>query len=79
VQNLSLGGVRICSDQDLDIGQTLELELFLPNGITIEAAARVVWIKTQQPGSKGLYDVGMEFTNLSEVALMELDSVLNQD
>jgi len=79
VQNLSLGGVRICSDQDLDIGQTLELELFLPNGITIEAAARVVWIKTQQPGSEGLYDVGMEFTNLSEVALMELDSVLNQD
>jgi hypothetical protein len=79
VKNLSIGGVRIYSDEDLDVGQTLELEFFLPNGITIEAAAKVVWIKKQQPGSEGLYDVGMEFTNLSEVALMELDSVLNQD
>ena len=79
VQNLSLGGVRIYSDEDLDIGQTLELEFFLPNGITIGAAAKVVWIKKQQPGSEWLYDVGMEFIRLSEVALMELDSVLNQD
>jgi len=79
VKNLSVGGVRIYSDEDLDIGQTLELEFFLPNGITIEAAAKVVWIKKQQAGSEGLYDVGMEFTNLSEVAMMELDSVLNQD
>jgi len=79
VINLSVGGVRIYSDEDLDIGQTLELEFFLPNGITIEAVAKVVWIKKKQAGSEGLYDVGMEFTNLSEVAMMELDSVLNQD
>jgi c-di-GMP-binding flagellar brake protein YcgR len=79
VKNLSIGGVRIYSDENLDIGQTLELEFFLPNGITIEAAAKVVWIKKQQPGSEGLYDVGMEFTDLSEVALIELDSVLNRD
>src|SRR4030042_2504457 len=79
VKNLSIGGVRIYSDEDLDIGQTLDLEFLLPNGITIEAAAKVVWIKRQQPGSEGLYDGGMEFTNLSEVALTELASVLNQD
>lgn len=79
MKNISLGGVRITSDEDFDIGQTLDVELFLPNGMTIEAVAKVVWIKRQPPGSEGLYDVGMEFMGLSGIARLELDSALDQD
>jgi len=78
VNNLSLQGVRIYSDERLDVGQTLELEFFFPNGITLEVMARVVWIKKLPPGSAGVYDVGMEFINLSEKALKELDAVLKK-
>jgi hypothetical protein len=79
VNNLSLQGVRIYSDERLDMGQTLELEFFFPNGIIVEVMARVVWIKKQPPGSAGVYDVGMEFINLSEKALKELDAVLKKN
>jgi c-di-GMP-binding flagellar brake protein YcgR len=79
VLNMSLGGVRIDCDENLDIGQMLELEFFLPNGISIEASAKVVWIKKLPPGSEALYDVGMEFQRLSEVDVLELDAVLNKE
>lgn len=79
VLNMSLGGVRIDCDENLDIGQMLELEFFLPNGISIEASAKVVWIKKLPPGSEALYDVGMEFQRLSEVAGLELDTILNKE
>jgi hypothetical protein len=78
VNNLSIGGVRIYSDEPLDIGQTLELEFVLPHGINIDVAARVIWIKKQPPGSEGVYDVGLEFLNLSDAALKELDAVLKK-
>jgi c-di-GMP-binding flagellar brake protein YcgR len=76
VSNLSLGGVRIFSDERLDIGQEVDLDFFLPSGAAIEARARVVWIKELPPGSKGVYDVGLEFVKLSKRAREELSSVL---
>jgi hypothetical protein len=78
VSNLSSGGVRIYSDQRLDIGQVLDLKFFLPNGSVLEAKARVVWVKELPPGSKGVYDVGMELIKLSGKARKELALVLRQ-
>jgi hypothetical protein len=79
VINLSLRGVRIDSDEPLAVGQVLKLEFFFPNGKAREVVARVVWIRKQQPGSGGVYDVGMEFTDLSEAALKELRAVLKRN
>ena len=76
ISNLSLGGVRIYSDEPLDIGQELDLEFFLPNGAFLEARARVVWSKELPPGAHGVYDVGLEFLALSKKALGELRIVL---
>jgi c-di-GMP-binding flagellar brake protein YcgR len=76
VSNLSLGGVRIYSDEHLEIGQELDLEFFLPNGTILGAKARVVWIKELPPGSQGVYDVGLEFVALSRKAREELSQVL---
>ena len=76
VSNLSLGGVRIYSDERLEVGQELELEFLLPSGSNLEARARVVWIKELPPGSQGVYDVGLEFVALPKKARRELRLIL---
>lgn len=76
ITNISLGGLRIYSDERLKEGKRLEIELFLPSGHSVEAIARVVWIKELPPDSKAHYDVGLEFISLPPNALQELKSVL---
>ena len=76
VSDLSLGGVRIYSDEQLDVGERLELEFFLPDGQTIKAMAKVAWIKDMPEEADALYDVGMEFVEMSESATEKLKKVL---
>ena len=76
VSNISLGGVRIYSDQRLDIGEVVELELHFPNGFSGKCKARVVWIKEIPPDSGASYDVGLEFLELPKEAIRELMGVL---
>ena len=78
VSDLSLGGVRIYCDEWLDVGGRLELEFFLPDGSTVEARAKVAWIKEMPEGAEAVYDVGMEFVELSEGAKEKLKAVLKQ-
>ncbi len=76
VSNLSLMGVRIYSDEMINVGERLELEFFLPDGKTEEAIGRVVWIKEMPEGAEAMYDVGVEFIGLSEDAVKKLKTVL---
>jgi hypothetical protein len=76
VSNLSLGGVRIFSDDRLEVGGRLELEFFLADGSTVKAMAKVAWIKEMPEGAEALYDVGMEFVKLSAAATEKLKTVL---
>ena len=76
VSNLSLGGVRVYSDERMAAGQEVELEFILPHGPSFKAMARVVWAKELPPGSPGVYDVGLEFVALSKKAKRELGSVI---
>lgn len=76
ISNISLGGVRIYSDERLKKGKRLEIELFLPSGHSIEAIARVVWIKELPPDSKARFDVGLEFISLPPNAMQELKLIL---
>jgi hypothetical protein len=81
--NLSLGGVRIYSNKPLKENELLDIELALPNGKSVTASARVIWIMALPPGSNALYDVGLEFTSISAESLQELrsylDSISSQD
>jgi len=79
VSNLSLGGVRVYSDERLEIGQELELEFFLLDGSVLEAKARVIWVKELPPGSKGVYDVGMEFIKFSRKTRKQLGLILRAE
>ncbi|MFQ6038850.1 MAG: PilZ domain-containing protein, partial [Candidatus Aminicenantales bacterium] len=74
--NISIGGVRIYSDERLEEGQDLELELFFPNGFSGKGVARVIWIKELPPDSGALYDVGLEFLQLPDEAIKELVAAL---
>ena len=79
IYDISPGGVRIYSDEQLRENDQLELELFLPNGQTIVATARVVWIKRLPPDEDARFDVGLEFTSLPANANQELKYVLDTE
>ena len=76
ISDISLGGVRIFSDEPLMEGKGLHLELHLPLKQEVTATARVVWIKELPPGSEARYDVGLEFIHLPSPAMDELKSIL---
>ena len=76
ITNISSGGVRIYSDEQLKPGKRLEIEFFLPNGISIVAIARVVWIEELPAGAEARYDVGLEFLDLPPETIKELGGIL---
>ena len=79
VSNISVGGVRIYSDQRLDKGEEIELELHFPSGYEGKGTARVVWIKELPPGSGSSYDVGLEFLFLPDEAIKELMKAIREN
>jgi c-di-GMP-binding flagellar brake protein YcgR len=76
LMNISLGGIRVYSDEEIRIGKRLELELFLPDGALMVCTARVVWQKTLPKGAAAKYDIGLEFLELPPEALRRLEKVL---
>jgi hypothetical protein len=78
ITNISLGGVRIYSDEPLKVGKRLEIEFFLPENISVTAMARVVWIEELPAGASARYDVGLEFIDLPPHTVKELESVLEK-
>ncbi len=76
--NISLAGVRIYSNKPFKKGQALEIELLLPNGNSLTAIVKVVWISALPPGSEAVYDVGLEFLNIADDVIPELQSVLEE-
>ncbi len=73
--DLSLGGIRIYSDDAFEIGARIQLELLVP-GEPIPFHARVVWIEALPGGAPARYDVGLEFLELSDGAKVQLTSLL---
>ena len=81
--DLSLGGVRIYSDDRLKVGELLKLEFFLDEKAPVVYTAEVVWIEPlgkdkdasrQTPPAR--FDVGLKFLDLEPAALKLLVSVL---
>ncbi len=77
--NLGLGGVRIYSNRYLKKGKNLQIELCLPERVTVVADVRVVWIKVLPPDSAAAFDVGLEFIDLAPEAVEKLENVLKAD
>jgi hypothetical protein len=74
--DLSLGGVRIFSDERLKIAELLKLEFFIGDGDPVTYTAEVVWIEPLPEGAAAKFDVGLKFLDLEPAALKLLVSVL---
>ncbi len=74
--DVSLGGVRIYSDDPLKVGELLKLEFFLPDQKPVTYTAEVVWIEPLPTGAPARFDVGLKFLHLEPAALSMLVSVL---
>ena len=78
ISNISLGGIRIYSDQEFKKGKRLEIELFLPSGQSVEAIAKVIWTKELPKDATARYDVGLEFIALPPNAIGELQTIMDE-
>lgn len=80
VNNLSLGGMLIESQNILEIESKLPLELILNEDKAISVSGRVVSCRLIQKEYIGLYHIGIEFLDMSEQAgeiLSEIIDVLD--
>jgi hypothetical protein len=76
--DVSLGGVRIYSDEPMVVGALLKMEFFLQDVEPVTYTAEVVWIDTLPAGAPARYDVGLKFIQLDPGALQLLLKVLGQ-
>jgi hypothetical protein len=74
--DISLGGLRIYSDQDYRVGEFLRLDIFFPPAQHVTFAAEVMWTKTLGKGAPARFDLGLAFVELHPDALKVLLSAL---
>lgn len=77
--NISLGGIRIYSDEEFKIGRRLELELILPDDTILTCTARVVWQSPLPGNSSAKYDTGLQFLEISAEHLQRLSEMIRED
>lgn len=75
--DMSLGGVRIFSDQRFAKGERLTLEMMTEDALT-PFTAEVVWIEELPPGSPATYDVGLRFHDVDPTQAAILEKILSQ-
>jgi hypothetical protein len=76
VQDISLGGVRVYTDDRHADGDHLELELWLPDGEGITLDTVVVWVETLAADAPARFEVGLRFLDVAKQDLERLESVL---
>jgi hypothetical protein len=74
--DVSLGGVRVSSDEMMRVGDFLKMEFFRPDVEPVTYTAEVVWVDSLTEGSPAKFDVGLRFVQLEPGALQLLLEVL---
>jgi len=75
-QDISLGGVRVFSDESFSVGSRLDLEVLLPMGEPVRCWAEVVWIIDLGAEGPARFDIGMKFTDMSPADLRALAAAM---
>ncbi len=70
--DISLGGVRVYSDDRYRVGALVKMEFFAQDFPPLTYTAEVVWIEELAPGSAAKFDVGLKFVDLAPDALEAL-------
>ena len=74
--DIGLGGARIFADEAAPAGTYFELELILPDSSTIVCKAVVAWIDELPVGSPARFDLGLQFTDVSDRDRQRLATLL---
>ena len=75
-QDVSLGGMRVFTDEHFPIGRRLDLDVLLPDGTTVRCWAEVVWVVALDGGSPARFDAGLKFTDMAPPDIQRLAGVL---
>jgi c-di-GMP-binding flagellar brake protein YcgR len=75
-QDISLGGMRVFSDEDFPVGGRLELDVLLPDGTSVRCWAEVVWRVELDVRAAAKFDLGLRFTDLAPADIQRLAAVL---
>jgi hypothetical protein len=75
-QDISLGGARVFSDEEIGVGSRLEIDVFLFDGSTVSCWAEVVWLTDLGPAAKARFDVGLKFVDMAPADIQRLATVL---
>ena len=68
-RDISAGGLCLNMDEELAIGDRLQIRMELPSKKIIDAQGKVVWIREfglDSRGEKRTYDTGIEFTAIRD-------------
>jgi Tfp pilus assembly protein PilZ len=79
VQDISMGGVRVFTDDTHKVGDHLELELFLPEGEAVTLDTQIMWIDTLAAGAPAKFEIGLRFIDVSATDAQRLEAVLRED
>jgi hypothetical protein len=63
-RDLSMGGVRVFTDEAFSPGQRLEIELFLPGGRSFSVDVQVSWLRALPEGESAKFEAGLAFLGL---------------
>lgn len=78
VEDISLGGVRVYSDDRHTAGDRLELELWLPDGESITLDTTVVWVDALEGQTPARFEIGLKFIDVKTSDLERLEAVLKE-
>ena len=76
--DISLGGMRVFSDDRFSIGTRLDLEVIIPSREPVRCWAEVVWLVELEEGSPARFDVGLKFTDMAPSVVQALAAALVQ-
>ena len=74
--DLGLGGVRVYSDDPMQPGHRLEVELQLPDASTLTLLSEVVWLQELPEEAPASFDIGLQFLDLTPEDVEALESVM---
>lgn len=75
-QDISLGGMRVYSDEDFLVGSRLDLDVLVPGQQPVRCWAIVVWRSALAAGAPARFDVGLKFTDMAPSDVQRLAGVL---
>src|SRR4051812_37550911 len=76
VQDISLGGVCVYTDDKHQVGEHLELELFLPSGETLVLDTLIVWIDPLDAKAPAKFEIGLQYVDIAEADRARIEAVL---